>query len=370
VRVRDEIAAAKHQKYLALLDSLPEVLENLALLFDKDRSWDECLKGAELGKYHGRQRYSLKSYSVLQVLTEFQVLREVIFDVMSNEIKFDFQLIRRIITYTDHCLASAVGSFNYEERHEERREFAKLQEERNESDANLQLREQFLAAISHDLRNPIATAKLALTLLNHNLPITREIEELVMILSRSLDRAETIVNDLLDINLVRSGRRILLNIVKVDLIQLGRELLQDFVSTYGERLVLEADDQIIGYWCPNNLRRIFENLLSNALKYGDKKLPVTIRLKKTQSHVTISVHNFGPALAPGEQDALFEPFVRLRSNPPTENTDVGWGLGLAVVRAVAEAHGGHVMVVSNENEGTTFVVKLLLDSRPFQAEIK
>jgi signal transduction histidine kinase len=112
------------------------------------------------------------------------------------------------------------------------------------------------------------------------------------------------------------------------------------------------------------LRRVIENLISNAAKYGSPTGPITLTLEKRASEIDISVHNVGNPLPREELLQLFDPFHR--SSTADASPHVGWGLGLTLVRGVAEAHGGRVHVESTPEAGTTFTLSLPLDSRPFQ----
>jgi signal transduction histidine kinase len=98
--------------------------------------------------------------------------------------------------------------------------------------------------------------------------------------------------------------------------------------------------------------------VSNAIKYGAADRPIDVAIAAGRSGVTLSVHNEGPPLAPEEQAQLFVPFRRGR-----RGRQPGWGLGLTLVKACAEAHGGRVEVRSSVEEGTTFSLHLPADAR-------
>ena len=106
------------------------------------------------------------------------------------------------------------------------------------------------------------------------------------------------------------------------------------------------------------MRRILENLASNAVKYGSPTDPITVTLMKTSREVQISVHNHGYAIPPEEREHVFDSFSRAAR--PERGATKGWGLGLAVVKGLTEAHGGTVRVDSVDGAGTTFKVDLPL----------
>jgi signal transduction histidine kinase len=109
------------------------------------------------------------------------------------------------------------------------------------------------------------------------------------------------------------------------------------------------------------LRRVIENLCTNAVKYGLADTPITITLKAEAERVQLSVHNYGPVIPKEQQSRLFEAFQRAPS--AEQSGKRGWGLGLTLVRGITEAHGGSVEVASSEKEGTTFTVSLPWDTR-------
>jgi signal transduction histidine kinase len=108
------------------------------------------------------------------------------------------------------------------------------------------------------------------------------------------------------------------------------------------------------------MKRVLENLLTNAQKYGDSSCPITVRVQREDHLMLMSVHNEGPVIPKAEMDRLFKRYQRL------EDTQVkGWGLGLPYVRNATESHGGTVVVDSDEERGTRFTVSVPIDARPY-----
>ena len=132
----------------------------------------------------------------------------------------------------------------------------------------------------------------------------------------------------------------------------------------GERIVLVAPAPVRGYVAPDALGRGVENLTSNALKYGARARPITITVGQTHGRGSVSVHNYGPVIPAEKRETLFRAFQRLADAEKSGKS--GWGLGLAQVRAVAEAHGGSIGVDSLPDRGTTFTIDIPLDARPYQ----
>jgi signal transduction histidine kinase len=112
------------------------------------------------------------------------------------------------------------------------------------------------------------------------------------------------------------------------------------------------------FWDGKCIRRAVENLCSNAAKYGSPHSEISVDLRRAtgRNAVTIRVHNFGNPIPPAELPNLFGLFHRSRTAEASGNK--GWGLGLTIVKALTEAHGGTVSVTSSAEAGTEFILNL------------
>jgi signal transduction histidine kinase len=156
---------------------------------------------------------------------------------------------------------------------------------------------------------------------------------------------------------VRAGQKLPLRLAPCDLVDVASEVVEELSTSHAGRLILEGDQSLRGVFCATEVRRSLWNLASNAVKYGDADRPVTVRLHKSAEVAELQVHNWGPPIAVDDLPLIFEPYQRARLG---EARSVGWGLGLALVKACAEAHGGNVAVQSSEDRGTTFTLLLPL----------
>ena len=102
---------------------------------------------------------------------------------------------------------------------------------------------------------------------------------------------------------------------------------------------------------------MIENLCMNAIKHGAKERPVKVSVLEHDGGAVLEVQNEGPPIPEDIQASLFEPYQR---GPTQQARSKGWGLGLTIVKGIAEAHGGKIMVSSNAEEGTVFRVLLPL----------
>jgi signal transduction histidine kinase len=236
-------------------------------------------------------------------------------------------------------------------------QIAELEEERG-------VRERFVSILAHDLRGPLSAAKMSAQLLIRHPDKLDERRELAAKIDSNIERTDRMIGDLLDANRIRAGEQIPLRIESCNLASIAREVADELNTNHGERLLVEAPEHLVGFWSREEMRRALWNLATNAIKYGDPEKPITITTKQTESRALIAVHNFGTPIPPSEQERLFDAFSRTQS--ARKGSARGWGLGLALVRGCANAHGGSVTIESTERRGTTFTIDVPLDSRPFQ----
>lgn len=226
------------------------------------------------------------------------------------------------------------------------------------------IRDRFISALSHDLRTPLTSAILSSQLIPRKTSDT-SVTTLSKKIELSLKRVDKMIEDLLDANRLRAGQKINLKIQELNLSDLVRSTVHDLETIYGDRFVVDIPENFTVHLSAQNIRRIIENLCTNAIKYGSVSAPVSISIDPADDKFTLAVHNFGNPLKEEDSAQLFEQFVRAKADESSEKK--GWGIGLSIVKGVTEAHGGEVMISSDE-EGTTFKVILPVDARPFTTE--
>ncbi|HEY0483770.1 MAG TPA: PAS domain-containing sensor histidine kinase [Kofleriaceae bacterium] len=222
-------------------------------------------------------------------------------------------------------------------------------------------RERFVTRLSHDLRSPLATAKMGAELIAAAPHDAAQVRSWADRLVKALQRADQMIGDLLDASRLDAGEPMTLAFDRCDLGAIAGELRDEFAVRHGDRFVTELDGDMVGFWNPDGLRSMLDNLLSNAVKYGDRTQPITIRIRRVDDRVLISVHNFGSIIPLEEQQKLFRRFHRAPVAQASHTP--GWGIGLALVKGIAEAHHGVVKAESYPIEGTTFTVDLPIDAR-------
>jgi signal transduction histidine kinase len=236
-----------------------------------------------------------------------------------------------------------------------------------QADEALRVRDEFLSAVSHDLRTPLTTIRGLTQLLQRQLQ--RPDVAQAVALERSLtgiDRASRtmgrMIDDLLDISRIEAGRPISLNRQETDLVALVRQVIDEQQPlTPNQKIGLEtAAVSLTGMWDPARLERVFVNLLSNAIKYSPGGGDVTVTLLAipqdgTDEHwAEVRVQDSGLGIPPDDLPHIFDQFHRATNvrNLP------GLGIGLAGARQTVERHGGTLEAESEEGKGSLFILRL------------
>jgi PAS domain S-box-containing protein len=223
----------------------------------------------------------------------------------------------------------------------------------------LVVREQVLAFVAHDLRNPVQTIVMAAGALT-DLPLTPEKRERQLaVIKRSAWRMNELIADLLDVNLMEAGT-FTVRPEPLSAAALLDDLLEGLAPQAAARgLALEVDSQGIlpGFDGDHGrLLQVLSNLVGNALKFTprDGRIRVTARAKDDE--IVFSVEDTGPGISAEDCGHVFERFWQARRG------EGGVGLGLAITKGIVEAHGGRVTLESELGKGTTFHVHLPVSS--------
>ena len=217
-----------------------------------------------------------------------------------------------------------------------------------------QQQQNFMMAVTHELKTPISVARLNLeTLQKYNL----DPEKQKKLIRNTLD--ETTRLNFLTSNILTAsqleGDGYLSTKEELDLSSLLKDCLQDFRNRFPDRIIsedIEADADIKGDALL--LQMLINNLLENAIKYSQKEGTVTATLKKYRSGIELLVKDEGPGIEANEKKKVFEKFYRI-GNEATRKRQ-GTGLGLYLCQMIAKSHNGDISVTNNEPHGSNFVV--------------
>lgn len=217
------------------------------------------------------------------------------------------------------------------------------------------LREQFIAVLGHDLRNPLAALVSGLRLLRRLGEINPKQETIITELGKSLDRAQKLIDDLMDFAQGRLGSGLEVNRRQTDDLETAIRQVIDEVRRIEPdvTIVTRIDTPEPVYADPDRIAQLTSNLLSNAVSHGDKSRAISVDAKIIGSEFMLSVENSGKPIPVETQYHLFKPFFRGMA----ENKPDGLGLGLFIVNEIAKAHDG-TMDIKSDNDSTRFTLKI------------
>ncbi len=338
-RARDEVHTFMHQDSLVLQDSLPlylgQLVDELSTNIDQT---DAQIIAAEvestrIGNLHGHERTRFADYSINQLIFEYHILRQVIFQVLEAEAPLDVRERDIIIGSIEKAVNDAATQFS-----------KTLQD----------IQELFMVTLTHDIRNPLNLVKVGTQLLLRRLEQGDVNADLATKMMRATDRMDTMIQNLLDASRLRAGYRLKMDFEECNLVLLIQDIVEDLNFAYGKRFVVVSEAEVKSNCCRKELQRVIENLATNAVKYGASDTLITLTLQQTETQISLAVHNEGKPISPEAQAILFQQFRR--TTCAEEQT--GWGLGLFLAESIMEAHQGTILVESAEGKGTSFIVKL------------
>jgi signal transduction histidine kinase len=219
-------------------------------------------------------------------------------------------------------------------------------------------KDEFLATLAHELRNPLAPIQSALNV--RRLGRDGEDDELQEVMERQMRHLVRLVDDLLDVSRITRDR-LELRPEPVQLAQViasARETVQPLLDAAGQTLALETlDEQVVLFADPHRLSQVLANLLSNASKFSEPGSTIHLQVTREAGAVEIGVRDTGIGIAPDKQRDIFEMFTQADSS--LERARGGLGIGLSLARRLAEMHGGRLSVRSNGvGQGSEFRVWL------------
>ena len=340
VQVR-ELPAARDLDAPTLNDHIPQLLEELvAVLRSKS---DETIAHALLDgspPAHGLQRVR-DAFDIEEVVAEYNILRGCIHDLADrNSLNLQgrpFSILNRVL---DTAIGSAVQSFA------------------NQKAREVQLRrEEYLAFVAHDLRTPLnaisLSARVMEMILSQNHFDTPQSTQMLMVLRRNVQHLEALVGKVIEENRnldTESGMK--LECREFDLWPLIEALIHDIhpvAGTSSTRLVNAVPEDFVVYADASLLRRVFQNLIANAISYTPRgEVVIGARHSGDGGAVECFVRDNGAGIPTDRCSTVFE------KHETDSDKEGGFGLGLAIVKTFVEAHDGAVSVESALGVGSTF----------------
>jgi signal transduction histidine kinase len=215
------------------------------------------------------------------------------------------------------------------------------------------LREQFIAVLGHDLRNPLAAIGGGIELISRT-RLEEKALTLVPMIQASVERMSRLIDDVLDFARGRLGSGLSLARERCDLVPVLAHVVEELRTTHPDRLIATEFVLDAPVYCdPGRLSQVLSNLVANALTYGAQDTPVFVRATVSQGTFELSVANQGDPIPPAALERLFQPFERGAVQPSHQ----GLGLGLYIASQIAVAHAGTLGASSTPAE-TRFTLRI------------
>lgn len=345
------LPAAGKMDRAALRDHAAQVLTAIALDMrqpqtrrearDKSRGRGPRVEGDEptAAEIHGGLR-ATAGFDVNQTTAEYRALRASVIRLwFESEPQLGREQVFELVRFNeamDQALADSILNFAAEAAH---------------------MRNLFLGVLSHELRTPLATIVASAHSLVLASRMQKHLPSAAERVLRGGKRIESLLNDLLDYVRSGIGEGMRVAPTAVDLGQVCDKVVGELQSLHPQTVIeIDRRGELAGVCDEQRIAQAVSNLISNAIKYGSSGAPVHVELSgEEDDEMTISVHNAGPVISTETRDSLFEPLVRGVSS---DGTGVNLGLGLYIVREIAQAHGGSVSVESTAEHGTVFEIRL------------
>ncbi len=349
--VKKNIDSAGSLHSPVIINTIPMFLGNLAEAIDHKLDRETALSSNNVAQEHGGERARVTDYGPDQIVQEYILLRDITLNTLRRFHSLEYEILTTIQRSFDDAIQKAMMAFH---------------QVYNEIRANV------VTHLTHDIRTPLTAAKLSLDLILKTLQKSQSsdaIEKVKLLVNRSkknIDYGNELIQNILDetysqSSLIKKSDRFLPN----EILSIVHSAVSELSDDSRNQIVITGP-KVNGFFERKGIRRLLENLISNAIKYGDENTPVEIKVCETHGRVLVSVHNKGNPIPEKERLHLFDNFER--TDRARSSDKKGWGLGLAFCRQVAEDHGGCLAIESSAENGTTFTFDIPIDPR--KVEVK
>lgn len=217
------------------------------------------------------------------------------------------------------------------------------------------LREQITAIVGHDLKNPLTALQAGIYTLARCGTSGAIAERTLQRMKTSASRMSRMLSDLHGFTRAAYSN-LPIQRTQTDLQTLAHHVVAEILDASPQRRIeLRCDPPLEGRWDADRVAQAFSNLVANAVQHSPDDAPIQVRVWRDNQAAVFEVTNGGAPIPPHAQARLFEPYFRIEQG---DSKHEGLGLGLYIVRGIAEAHGGFIAVRSSEAEGTTFSLRL------------
>lgn len=353
---RDEQRAARCAHHVVLRDELPEFLELVGGALKRSGAGTAPQKAATA---HGTQRWD-SGWSLSELVRDYQLLRLVILDFLEENLgrAILYREAMAVGVLIDDAIAASIA------RYVAHREEALKRSESERAallEAESRRKDEFLAILGHELRNPLAPIRNSLTLMRKVIDSTHPaITTSLDVLDRQSRQLERLVDDMLDIARISRGefdlRKELVDLRSA--IEQALQMTAELIVQSGHKLHVSIPDVPLHLQVDaQRITQIVCNLLNNAAKYTDRGGNVWLAVAAEGENALIRVRDDGIGIPPAMLSHVFELFARVDGSPSSGRE--GLGIGLALVQRLVQSHGGTISAHSEGlGKGAEFVVRL------------
>ena len=343
--------AASQMSPLALRDHAKGILTAIVLDIRTRQNAQEQLQksqglapepegAASAASIHGGLRHD-SNFSLVQLSAEFRALRATVLrlwlpqvSTMSSSTNDEMVRFNEAI---DQALAESVVTYSARADH---------------------TRELFLAVLGHDLRAPLSTLSMAGQLLMSEATPAAQVGPIGLRIERCARLMSIMVDDLIGYTRTQLGAGMPTMLLDTDLRPICEAAVEDALATHpGSDFDVALVGDLVGHYDGVRMHQLMTNLLINAAQYGGRSAPVLLRARADADTVIIEVTNQGNTIPADSLQSIFRPLIQLPAEGDAR-PGTSLGLGLFIAREIALAHGGTIVVSSNEMQGTTFTVRL------------
>jgi PAS domain S-box-containing protein len=223
-------------------------------------------------------------------------------------------------------------------------------------------KDEFLAMLAHELRNPLAPIRSGLELMKLAGHDQKLVDQTRGIMERQMQQLVRLVDDLLDVSRITRGKLELRNsqVTLADVVRSAVEAAKPTIEKAGHQLTVNLPEAAIQLHAdPHRLAQVFSNLLDNAAKYTPRGGKISLSAERHADDIVVLIKDSGIGVPANMLDGIFEMFTRVERT--AETATAGLGIGLALVKSIVEMHGGSVEAQSNgSGQGTEVRVRLPL----------
>ncbi|WP_432777735.1 HAMP domain-containing sensor histidine kinase [Pseudomonas fortuita] len=314
---------------------------------DKSQGLGPAFEGETAAERHAVLRH-LDGFTLDQMVSEYRALRSSVLRLwLAREDSEDSvdspDRVREIIRFNeavDQALVESIASYGK---------------------AVDTTRKMVLGVLGHDLRSPLTAIKMGAGVLTKAKQWGDRERSVAVQIDDSADRANQLINDLLDLARCNLGLGIPVQRQDADLTSLCAAVVNEVSFAHPQlNVVFERTDPLPVSVDPLRMSQVLSNLIVNAIRHGDTQRPIRVGLSDAGEWAIIEVHNWGNPISADQMTSLFSPEARLtRAAQADQQESQGLGLGLFIAQEIAASHAGKIEVTSKPELGTTFRVAFL-----------